>query len=486
MARSTRREFLDEAFFATALAGLAARGAFAETLAPAPAPRRQGANDRLRLACIGVRGRGVAHVEGYLDLPDAEVAAVCDIDLGVVGKAVSAVEKKTGKKPDVLQDLRKVFERKDIDAVSLALPIHWHTLASVWAMESGKHVYCEKPVSHNVREGRRIHEASLRYKRVGQTGTQSRSAKAIRDAIAHVHSGGIGKVITSRGLCYKPRTSIGIQPDAPVPAGVDFDLWLGPAPKRAFNPNAFHYNWHWMWDTGAGDLGNQGIHQMDIARWALGKSTLPRTVLSVGGRLGYVDQGQTPNTLVAHYDYDDAALIFEVRGLPTPGLVAKGSMPGVQIGNIIRGDRGYVAMSSDYGKAAAFDLEGNVVASWSGGGNHFVNFVAAAKAGRPDGLNAPVLEGHLSSALCHLGNVSYKLGSERDASSVELKHPDMIDAYERMAQHLSTNGVDLSKTRVRVGQRIEVDARKEGLRDPKADALCTREYRSGFVVPGKI
>ncbi|MFM7320555.1 MAG: gfo/Idh/MocA family oxidoreductase, partial [Armatimonadota bacterium] len=203
-------------------------------------------------------------------------------------------------------------------------------------------------------------------------------------------------------------------------------------------------------------------------------------------RLGYVDQGQTPNTLVAHYDFGDADLIFEVRGLPTPGLVAKGAMPGIQIGNIVRGEKGYVAMSSDYGKAAAFDLEGNAVATYGGGGNHFANFVAAAKAGRPDQVNAPVLEGHISSALCHLGNVSYKLGSDRDASSVELKHPEMIDAYERMAQHLATNGVDLTKTRVRVGPRIEIDAKRESARDAKADALFTRDYRSGFVVPGKI
>lgn len=485
MARINRREFLDEAFFAASMTALGAAGAFASPVEAAPKPRRQGANDRLRIAVIGVKGRGMAHVGGYLDLPGVEVAAICDIDLNVVGKAVSEVEKKTGRKPDVLQDLRRVFDRRDIDAVSMALPIHWHTLGSVWAMQAGKHVYVEKPVSHNVREGRRIHEASLRYRKVGQTGTQSRSARAIRDAISHVHSGGIGKVRLARGLCYKPRNSIGIQPDATVPAGVDFDLWLGPAPKRAFNPNTFHYNWHWMWDTGAGDLGNQGIHQMDIARWALGKETLPDSVMAVGARLGYVDQAQTPNTLVSHFDYGDQSLVFEVRGLKTDGLSAKGTMPGIQIGNIVYGDNGYVAMSSDYGKAAAYDRDGNVVKTFSGGGDHFANFVDAVKAGNPSLCNAPVLGGHLSSALCHLGNVSVKMGRDERLSDVRIPDRDLAEAFGRMVSHLGDNGV-AGTSMVKVGPRLAVDVRRERMKDRAADALCTRDYRAPFVVPERI
>ncbi|MFY7951372.1 MAG: gfo/Idh/MocA family oxidoreductase, partial [Armatimonadaceae bacterium] len=311
-------------------------------------------------------------------------------------------------------------------------------------------------------------------------------AKAVRDGIAFIHGGGIGKVKLARALCYKPRNSIGIQPDAPVPAGVDFDLWLGPAPKRAFKPNTFHYNWHWMWDTGAGDLGNQGIHQMDIARWALNKSELPRSVAAFGGRLGYVDQAQTPNTLVAHYDYGDCELVFEVRGLKTDGLSAKGSMPGVSIGDIVYGDKGYVAFTADYNKAAAFDLEGNLLRAFTGGGNHFADFVAAAKANDRKACAAPVLEGHLSSALCHLGNVSYKMGKPANLGSLTFNDASMAEALERTRTHLAANGVDTGKALVNVGPRLAIDSKRERMRDKSADVLCTREYRAPFAVPERI
>lgn len=485
MARSiTRRRFLGDSFFAASLAAAGASGlgssAFAQETGSG---RRVGPNDKIRMAIIGVKGRGMDHLRGYLDQPDAEVVAVCDVDLNMTGRAVKAVEDKGGK-VRVYQDIRKLLEDKEVDAVSMALPIHWHALASIWAMQAGKDVYVEKPVSHNVSEGRRMIEAARKYGRICQSGTQSRSTKATRDAVQYIHDGNLGKVTLARGLCYKPRNSIGIKPDGPVPAGVDYDVWLGPAPKRPFNPNRFHYEWHWMWDYGSGDLGNQGIHQMDIARWALNKNQLPNSVIAVGGRFGYVDQGETPNTAIAFYDYGDAQLIFEVRGLPTEGV------RDVKIGDIVYGENGYVVFSSNYGRSAAFDLDGKEIRSFSGGGNHFRNFLDAVRSRKMDDLNAPVTEGHLSSALCHLGNVSYRLGEKAPFSTKTKRFGDNKEAYEtfaRMEEHLAQNGVKLEETQYQVGRSLKLDPKRENFgSDKKANALLTREYRAPFVVPSKI
>ncbi len=480
MSQPTRREFLDEAFFAAALGGAA-------LLLPAPAraARPRLVADRVRLGVVGVRGRGLDHVKGYLNLPDAEIVAICDIDSSMAARAAEQVEKKTGTRPEVFSDLRKLLERKDIDAVSLALPIHWHALAASWAMQAGKDVYVEKPCSHNVSEGRRLVEIQRRTGRICQVGTQSRSQRAIQDAMVYVHSGKIGKVTLSRGLCYKPRKSIGIKPDAPVPAGVDYDLWLGPAPARPFNPNRFHYEWHWNFDYGAGDLGNQGIHQMDLARWALNKSELPRSVQSVGGRFGYVDQGETPNTLVSIYDWPDAKLIFEVRGLST------GPFSGASIGNIIYGESGYVVLTASYDRAAAFDLSGNKVQEFTGGGDHFAAFLRAVKSHKQSDLAAPVLEGHLSSALCHLGNVSYKSGQKTEISEAKRtwsRDEKALDALVRMESHLKAgeNGgeADIERFAVTFGKKLTLDGKKERFkRDQDADRLLTRAYRAGFELP---
>lgn len=483
----SRRRFLGNSLLAAGSAATFAASGFAESAfgqqQPTTKRRVIGPNDKIRVACIGVRGRGMDHVRGYLGQPDAAVVAVCDVDLNATAKAVKAIEAK-GQKATVYQDIRKLLEDKDIDAVSLALPIHWHALASIWAMQAGKDVYVEKPVSHNVSEGRRMEEAARKYNCICQAGTQSRSAGAVQDAIRHIHDGRIGTVTLARGLCYKRRESIGMKAESPVPANVDYDLWLGPAPKRAFNPNRFHYNWHWMWDYGAGDLGNQGIHQMDIARWALKKDHLPESVLSLGGRFGYQDQGETPNTVISFFDYGDKQLIFEVRGLPTEGE------KGVRIGDIIYGSEGYVVFSNDYNKAAAFDNDGRETRKFSGGGNHFRNFLDAVRSRRMTDLNAPVREGHLSSALCHLGNISYRLGEQAPFSDKTKRFGDNKEAYETFARfesHLAANAVPLDQTKYQVGRSLKINARREDFgSDRAANALLTREYRAPFIVPAKI
>jgi predicted dehydrogenase len=477
----TRRRFLEDSLrAATAALGATAFAPLtqAEELAPA------GPNNTIQIACVGVRQRGLEHIRSYLGLPGVTVAAVCDVDRGVAERAARQIETKIGRKPAVYQDLRKLYDNKEIDAVSLAMPVHWHTLAAVWAMEAGKDVYVEKPVSHNVHEGRILAEVARKRGRICQAGTQSRSHPATRDAVQFIHAGGIGKVRLARGLCYRPRASIGIKPDGPVPEGVDYDLWLGPAPKRPFNPNRFHYEWHWMWDYGVGDLGNQGIHQMDIARWALNKNALPARVLALGGRFGYRDQGETPNTLLTFYEYGDADLIFEVRGLAT------GDLKGAKVGDIVYGSEGYAVFTANYGRVVVFDNQDRPIRTFEGSGSHFRNFIAAVRSRRMSDLNAPVLEGHLSSALCHLGNVSYRLGKPAPFSDKTKRFGDDAEAYATFARfegHLAENGVRLEESTYRLGRSLRIDAAREKfVGDREANALLTRPYRRPFVVPDKV
>jgi hypothetical protein len=324
---SSRREFLrHSAALSAALAGLSQQQPESHAAEQdQPAAKTGSANDRLRVAVIGVRGQGSAHVANYSNPKNnlnCEVAVICDVDEAVIGKPMETAEKQQGKRPRYEKDLRKVLDDKSIDVVSIATPNHWHALAAVWAMQAGKDVYVEKPVSHNVLEGRRIVEAARKLNKICQTGTQSRSMTGMRQAIDFLHAGKLGRVQISRGLCYKSRPSIGKVdgPQAP-PKTMDYDLWCGPAPNKPPMRNTkngpVHYDWHWIWDYGNGDLGNQGIHEMDKARWGLQKNELPRNVLSLGGRFGYVDDGQTPNTQLCLFDYCVSQLVFEVRGLKT-------------------------------------------------------------------------------------------------------------------------------------------------------------------------
>ena len=485
MDRITRRRFLEQSLLATAAgAGITLFGEN-EANALSRHSRPLGANDRIRIACIGLNGRGMNHLDAYLGRNDVDVVALCDPDTKVLDKAQAQCEKKTKPKPDAVQDIRKLLERKDLDAVSIATPNHWHTLAALWALQTGRDVYVEKPVSHNVSEGRRLVQAAAKYGRICQAGTQSRSHKAMQEAMAYIHSGKIGKVTLSRALCYKRRESIGkVDGSQPIPANIDYDLWLGPAPEKPLMRKHLHYDWHWQWDYGNGDLGNQGIHQMDIARWALNKPGLPQSVMSVGGRFGYEDDGQTANTQIALYNYGDAHLIFEVRGLKTEGYM------GTKVGNIIHGTDGYVVISDNYGKAVAFDKDNKPVQEFTGSGDHFGNFLSAVRNHKSAEQNAPILEGHVSSALCHLGNISYRLGSEQPFSKQSQSFGDDkagVETFDRMTEHLKDNGIVLEETKYHVGPTLKLDSARERFHDNKeANAMLTREYRKGFVVPEKV
>ncbi len=488
MSRISRRRFLEDSMFAAAAAvGASSLGnrAWAQN---ASSGRRVGPNDRIRIACIGFNGQGGSHIGAYAGMSDVDLVMLCDVDKDVWPKGLATVEKQGKKAPECVQDLRKVFDRKDIDAVSIATPNHWHALAAIWAMQSGKDVYVEKPVSHNVSEGRRMVEAARTYKRICQTGTQCRSMKGSIDAIEYIRAGKIGKVKIARGLCYKNRPSIGLcGADQEPPSSMDYNLWSGPAPlkppHRKTDRGTVHYHWHWFWAYGNGDLGNQGIHQMDIARWGIGKDHLPASVIAFGGRLGYKDDGETPNTEVAFMDYGDVQLYFETRGLQTSEYM------GAKVGNIFHGTEGYVVLSK-YTGGKAFDLDGKEVATFNGGGDHHRNFINAMRSGKHTDLKADILEGHLSSALCHLANVSYLCGADVQYSEQSKAFGDDKDAYEtfqRTMEHLEDNKVALDGLTYRLGKKLLIDAEAETFtNDAKANALLTREYRKPFVVPAKI
>ena len=498
MADVTRRSFLEQTLYAAA-AGLAATASaqaahtHAGTTQPTTRPARKSSAERLGIAVIGLHGRGLNHVDEYTTRlmydEGVEIVALCDPDESTFIKAQRKLQEKSRPIAKQYTDIRKLLEDPEVQAVSIAAPNHWHTLAAVWAMQAGKDVYVEKPVSHEITEGRRLEQARVRYNRVCQAGTQSRSNKACQEAIKYIHDGNIGKVLLSRGLCYKRRETIGHFDDSDVPAGVDYDLWLGPAPERPFNKNRFHYNWHWNWDYGNGDIGNQGVHQMDIARWALNKS-LPVSVVCLGGRFGYKDDGITPNTQLALYDYGDAQLLFEVRGLPTAPLM------GVGTGNIVYGTDGFVAFTADYGAVAAFDNKGKLVKKFKGTGSHFFNFVSAIRSRKQSDLNCPVLDGHYSAALCHLANVSYRLGEPQPFSVRTTRLGDNIDMYEafgRYEQHLAEQfdeqkkPLKLQEMAYYLGPKLSFDPHAENFgASTEANKFLTREYRAPFVVPEHV
>jgi predicted dehydrogenase len=489
MSKFTRRQFLHDALIATTAAStahtaLALLAATADTKSAA-------ANEKLGICVIGVNGRGRSHLANFAGnrKNNTEVVVICDVDKEVGEKqCVAVAEKQGGRKPVFFRDIRQALEDKSIDCVSIATPNHWHALAAIWAMQAGKDVYVEKPVCHNVSEGQRMIEAARKYDKICQAGTQARSHTATQQTIQYVQSGKLGEVNLARALCYKPRGSIGPKGDYSVPAYIDYDLWCGPIEARIKSPyKGVHYNWHWFWSTGNGDLGNQGIHQMDVARWGLGLETLANGVISYGGRFGYEDAGESANTQVVVLDYGPKTLVFEVRGLKTEDF------KGTKIGVVFEGTEGYAVITDDYGSGAAFDRNGKLIQSFKGGGesSHFTNFIQAVRSRRRADLNAEVEEGFLSSALCHLGNISYQLGNKAAASEMleRLQSVKMADnaqvTLDRTIEHLARNEVKLdSDSMLRCGRYLKFDPKSYEFADSKANQMLSSDYRAPFVVPG--
>ena len=480
MSQHSRREFLEQSMFAAASA--AALGSSIPHLSAAE-KQSSSPNEKLRVALLGVNGRGQSHLNAFTGRKDTEVVAIVDPDESVgMTKGVGNVYKKTNKKPTYYKDLRKAFDDQKIDIVSIATPNHWHALGAIWAIQAGKDVYCEKPVSHNVSEGRRIVEAARKHKKIVQTGTQCRSQPALIDAVSFIKAGGIGEVKLARGTCYKRRKSIGPKGNYDVPASVDYDLWLGPAPMAPLTRSRFHYDWHWQTPTGNGDLGNQGIHQMDVARWGLGVDNVGDSVQAYGGRLGYVDAGDVANTQVSIHQFGDKRLVFEVRGLESEAY------RGAKVGVIFYGSNGYVVVPS-YNSASAFDNDGKLIKKFSGSADHFGNFVDAVRSRKISDLNADIEEGHISSALCHLGNISYELGEQVPVQDLNAKLSGDAEALEtlgRFRQHLKNNKIDTANTAISMGPKLSLDSKTEvftGAMASTANPKLSREYREPFAVP---
>jgi predicted dehydrogenase len=381
------------------------------------------------------------------------------------------------------RDLRELLADDSIEAVSIATPNHWHSLAAIWALQAGKHVYVEKPISHNLREGRAVIEAAKKAGKMVQHGTQARSVTATREAIAWLHEGGLGKVKVAKALCYKPRPSIG-KVDGPQqpPASCDYDLWTGPAELQPLMRKDLHYDWHWVFNTGNGDIGNQGVHQMDIARWGLGRADFPRQVVACGGRLGYDDDGNTPNTLVSLFDYGDQQLVFEVRGLKARPYKS------TRIGVVFHCEAGYL-VSSSHARVLAFDHDGTQVKEFrSAESSHFQNFLDAIKSGKVEDLNANAVEGHRSAALCHLGNIPYRLGKPRALSAAGKPFGAYAagnESFGRFREHLAANQLDADSTQYVVGPTLPFLSEEQGFGGPlaaAANALLTRRYRKSFAI----
>lgn len=400
-----------------------------------------GANDRLRVAVIGINGRGKDHIAGFMNQANVEVATVCDVDNVVLKAGARAFEEKYGKKVGTEQDLRRVYDDKSIDAVSIATPNHWHALAAIWACQAGKDVYVEKPGCHNLFEGRKLVEAATKYNRIVQHGVQLRSSVAIQEAIQHLRDGLIGKVYMARGVVYKWRPDIGNLGKSPVPDGLNWDLWQGPAEVRDFSKNYVHYNWHWFWDYGNGDIGNQGIHETDLCMWGLDVG-LPETITSAGGKYLWNDCKETPEVLSSTYNYpkEGKVIQFEVR----PWMTNKED--GVEIGNFFYGDKGYMVINgySDYKTFLGKNREPGPARN--AGGDHYKNFIDAVRAKDKKILNGPVETAHLAASIAHLGNISYRLG-----------------------------------------RTLHFDPTKEiFIGDKEANAMLTRKYRSPYIVPDKV
>ena len=413
----------------------------------ASATRVMGANDRIRIGLVGLGGRGSAHLGAYVQIPDARVAGLCDVNQAARERAQARLTKASAGKAKEYGDMRELFADKEIDAVSIATPNHWHALATIWACEAGKDVYVEKPASHNVYEGWRMVEVARKTNRMVQVGSQSRSTPLKIKAMQLLQGGEIGQIYLSKALCFKRRKSIGKTPQEPVPPGLDWDKFLGPAPMRPYTKNRFAYNWHWFWDTGNGDIGNQGVHEMDIARWGLGEVAFPKSVVSSGGKFAYDDDQETPNTQLATLDYGKAQIVFEVRGLMTGPEAGLPVRRGNTVGNLFLGSEGWMWVEDGLFQVYKGDDNQKTMEEKSERGEnttvlHMQNFLKACRSRNYKDLNAEVEIGALSAALCHLANIAYRTGRK-----------------------LSWD-----------------DAKRKFARDSEADKLLTRDYRRPYVV----
>ena len=500
MSLQSRRSFLKRAA-ATGLGASATAAIHANfTIAGTKSSGRVlGANNTVRVGVAGFHGRGQSHISGFLAEKNVQVVYLIDPDTSLFAPAVKRIQEVGHNTPKCVQDIRKALEDKDLDAISIAAPNHWHSLLTIWGCQAGKDVYVEKPCSHTVFEGRKCVEAAAKYGRIVQHGTQQRSDGHRATEIAAIQAGKCGKLLVSKGYVCKPRWSIGFRPDAQPPKELDFDIWLGPSAVRPFNTNLVHYNWHWFWDFGNGEIGNQGVHQADVAHWAVKGATLPTKVWSLGGRFAYKDQGETPNTQLAVFEFGATLVVLEVRGLvgdlkggkkpkkgsreaPAAEFPPKVTNEFYTSDGIVRDGRFY----PNEGKMD-YDIRSEKVHVTPGG--PFGSFIACVRSRKVEELNAPITAGHYSAALCHLANISYRLGKQVPFSQDPegMNNPQIAESFDTIKRNLKAAGVDLGKTTYQMGRTLTVDPKTEKfVGDEEANKLLTREYRAPYVVPEKV
>jgi len=469
----TRRAFVKSSIAAGIVAAL-------------PFSRVRGANDRIYVGVVGLGGRGTgAHVPSFESQKGVTVAALSDPDRERMGGAATMIESKYNHKVEQYVDMRKMFDRKDIDVIGNATQNYWHALSTIWACQAGKHVYVEKPLSHYIWEGRQMVNAAGKYDRIVQCGTQRRSQSSIAQAIQWIRQGNLGRIKYITAFANKPRSSCGRRDTPlPIPDTIDYDLWCGPAKKVPIYRDRLQYDCSFDWNTGDGESCNQGVHEVDVARWCLGEKMLPRRVMSIGGRFLFNDACNVPNTQIIYYDFPTAPLLYEVHNL----CKAKGSteMPafrGEQVGVIVDCEGGSVSLY----RSIAWDNEGKQFGTFSGGGDHFVNFIEAVRSGRREDLNAEVLEGHISTAVCHTGNISYRLGCTASMEQMLAKVRDIpifSDMFNRLREHLAAHEIDFDAKTVTLGPWLEIDRQNECFKgNEQANRLVHGFYREPYVVP---
>jgi len=498
MTELSRRRFLEQG-----LAAAATTGVLFPHVAGAEEKPSRSANEKLSVAVIGVRGRGQSHIRAFAARPDCQVTHVCDADRVIGVKCAETQAKKLGRAPKYVEDLRRIMDDKSIDIVSIATPNHWHTLAAIWAMQAGKDVYCEKPVSHNISEGRRLVQVSRKYQRICQAGTQKRSLTSNQEAARYIATGKLGKILLAHCSTYRLRQPIGAPGSYPVPKDVNYDLWAGPAPMAPITRHDFHYDWHWFWNYGNGEIGNNSVHAVDTMRMILGLYGLGRSVMCLGGRVQFHDAAETANTQLSIHDFNGLTVVQEIRNLATPapkhGTVwivgTEGSMVVNDNTNTVLDPKGAVVTKFTDAKplAKVTKLKGGKYRDDFGNidDRHFGNFVAAVRSRKRTEQAAEILEGHYSAALCHLGNISYRLGKPAvpDVIVDRLKSlrtdPSVVEIFAGLRKHLADNKVDIEKEQLRLGPCLTIDSTAEKfIGNPAADALLTRQYRKPFVVPG--
>jgi predicted dehydrogenase len=443
-----------------------------------------GANEEILVGVVGLGGRGArAHVPSFQKQDGVTVVAVSDPDRARMEGAAKMVEEKYGHKVEQYVDMRPMFERQDLDCIGNATQNYWHGLSTIWACQAGKQVYVEKPLSHYIWEGRQMVNAARKYERIVQCGTQRRSQTSIGKAIEWIREGHLGKIKFVTAFANKGRSSCGKRDEPlPIPETVDFDLWCGPAKKVPIYRNRLQYDCSFDWNTGDGESCNQGVHEMDVARWCLGEEMLPRRVMSIGGRFVFDDACDVPNTQIIYYDFPTAPVLYEVHNLRK----AKGSndMPdfrGERVGVVVDCEGGTVSLF----RGIAWDNEGKEVQKFSGGGDHFVNFIEAVRKGSREHLNADVEVGHVSTAVCHAGNISYRVGEpapEKKQRAAVADIAEFAEMYDRFVEHLKANEIDVNTATL--GPWLEVDRENERFKDhEEANQLAHGFYREPFTVP---